>query len=97
MQSSVVLINLFEVPAGVESDFLAWWKRSSDVLSKEPGFIDAKLHHSVSSEACFRFINIAHWTTADALDQARRRNQEVLQSPHGGKGRPALYTVAVEY
>ena len=97
MASPVVLINVFEVPSEAENDFVAWWKASSAALKKEPGFIEAKLHQSLKSEARFQFINVAYWETAEALDLARNKNTDVLASLTTGKGNPALYQVIAQY
>lgn len=97
MQAPIVLINVFEVPSGMEEAFLAWWKNSSEALKQEPGFIDATLHQTLKAEARFQFINVAHWETPQALDQARIKNKDVLQSLPTGKGNPALYKIAAQY
>lgn len=93
----VTLINVFEVPVGTENTFVEWWEKSSDLLAKEPGFIDARLHRSLRPGSPFQFINIAHWETAAALDQARNRHAAALQSLSAGKGHPALYEVVSHY
>ncbi len=97
MSFPVVLINVFEVPAGMENAFIEWWKRSSEALQKEQGFIDAQLHQSHKPDTRFQFINIAHWETEESLDHARVRNKGILQSMPAGKGNPALYKVALQY
>ncbi len=97
MSSPVVLINVFEVPAGTEHTFVEWWKKSSEALKKEPGFIDAQLHHSLKPGARFQFINVAHWETAEALDLARNKNADILQALEVGKGTAALYEVTSQY
>lgn len=97
MPSPVVLINVFEVPVGTENEFVEWWKHCSEALKKEPGFIDARLHRNLKTEAHFQFINVAHWETAESLDIARSRNQEILQSIPAGKGYPMLCEVVVQY
>lgn len=93
----VTLINIFEVPVGAEHNFVEWWNKSSEVLMKEPGFIDAKLHRSLKAGSPFQFINIAHWETAEALDLARAKHSDVLRSLSKGKGHPALYEVVSRY
>ncbi|HEY0754187.1 MAG TPA: antibiotic biosynthesis monooxygenase family protein [Ktedonobacteraceae bacterium] len=97
MTSSVVMINTFEIQAGGETEFLIWWERSSEALRKEPGFIDAQLHKNLKSESSFQFINIAHWETEAALNEARLKNKEVLHSLTVGKGHPALYEMTMQY
>ncbi len=76
---------------------MEWWKKSSEALSQEPGFIDALLHRSLKSETRFQFINVAHWETAVALDMARSKHKEILQAQSPGRGYPALYEVALRY
>lgn len=97
MSSPAVLINVFEVPVGKEDEFIDWWKRSSEALRQEPGFIDARLHRNLKLGARFQFINVAHWESTEALDLARDRNRELLHSLLVGKGTPGLYEVAVQY
>lgn len=97
MATPVVLINVFEVPIGTESAFIEWWKESSEALRHEPGFIDARLHQSRNRAARFQFINVAHWDTEEALNQARARHRDILGSLAAGKGIPALYEVAAAY
>lgn len=97
MATPVVLINVFEVPVGTEQAFLEWWRKSSEALRHEPGFIDARLHQSRDRHARFQFINVAHWDTEEALNQARARHRDILGSLAAGKGTPALYEVAAAY
>lgn len=97
MSSSVTLINVFEVNGGMEQEFMEWWKRCSDALQKEPGFIDARLHRSLKSSSRFQFVNVAHWETEEAFSQALAKNQALLSPTAAAKGNPALYEVAVQY
>ncbi len=91
------LINLFEVHTGAENDFIEWWERSSGLLSKEPGFLDATLHQNTQPGGLFQFINVAHWESAEALDQARAKHKETLQSFSRAKGHPGMYEVVSYY
>lgn len=97
MTAPVVLINVFEVTAGMEDDFIEWWKHHSEILKQEPGFLDAKLHRSQNPDTRFQFINVAHWETAASLNRARKKNEDVLQRTSSAKGTPALYEVEIEY
>ena len=96
MQSAVVLINLFEVPLGMEDAFVEWWKKSTEALKKEPGFIDAKLHRRLTAGQRFEFVNVAHWETAESLNIARNKHHDILNSLVAGKGNPALYRIVWE-
>jgi heme-degrading monooxygenase HmoA len=98
MSSPIVLINLFEVSAGREDEFVAWWKQCSDLLQKEPGFVDAELHQNLMPGARFQFINIAHWESREYLDQARAAHADALRLAREiGKGNPAIYKGILRY
>ncbi|MHB8595569.1 MAG: antibiotic biosynthesis monooxygenase family protein [Ktedonobacteraceae bacterium] len=97
MPSPVVLINVFEVPVGMENAFVEWWKQCSEALKQEPGFIDANLHRNLKTEAHFQFINVAHWETEESFASARSRNRDIMQSIPAGKGYPMLCEVAEHY
>ena len=97
MAIPVTLINEFEVPSGTENDFIEWWRKSSEALKTEPGFIEAKLHRSLKTDARFQFVNVARWETAEALDLARTKHSDLLHSLSSGKGHPALYRLVALY
>ena len=91
---SVTLINIFEVPAGDEDEFIAAWEKTRDYLMKLPAHIDTALHQSLH-DARFRFVNIAHWTSEDEFNaaissQGFRDAASGLHWPFS----PALYQVA---
>lgn len=94
MSSPVTFINVFEVPAQSRQVFVDWWRQCTEVLSKEPGFIDARLHQSCDTDARFQFIAVVHWQTAAAFRTAVERHMPVLKNTiPAGKGNPALYQV----
>ena len=66
---SVTLINIFEVPAGDEDEFIAAWEKTRDYLKTFPAHIETALHQSLH-DAQFRFVNIAHWTSEDEFNAA---------------------------
>jgi heme-degrading monooxygenase HmoA len=45
----VVLINLFEVPAGADEEFIAAWERVRDFLQLQDGYRSTELHRSLGS------------------------------------------------
>ena len=44
---SVTLINIFEVPAGDEDEFIAAWEKTRDYLKTFPAHIETALHQSL--------------------------------------------------
>jgi heme-degrading monooxygenase HmoA len=66
---SVTLINIFEVPAGDEDQFIAAWEKTRDYLKTFPAHIETALHQSLH-DTQFRFVNIAHWTSEDEFNAA---------------------------
>jgi heme oxygenase (mycobilin-producing) len=66
---SLTLINIFEVPAGDEAEFIAAWEKTRDYLQTLPAHIETALHQSVH-DTQFRFVNIAHWTSEEEFNAA---------------------------
>ena len=66
---SVTLINIFEMPAGDEDEFIAAWEKTRDYLKTFPAHIETALHQSLH-DTQFRFVNIAHWTSEDEFNAA---------------------------
>lgn len=62
----VTFINCFEVPAGRDEDFLVLWGEVNAYMAAQPGYVDHRLHRAVSQQARYRFVNVAHWDSADA-------------------------------
>ena len=63
---SITLIRLFTVAATDDEPFIAAWERARQILREQPGYLDSSLHGAIDSAASFRFIEIAHWASADA-------------------------------
>jgi heme-degrading monooxygenase HmoA len=91
----VVLINLFEVPASADAGFVAAWERARDFLAGRDGYESTQLHQSLGPDADFRFVNVAHWQSAAAFQDATSRpefpGREVAFPSH-----PGLYQVIRE-
>lgn len=90
---TVTLINIFEVPAGDEEEFIAAWEKTRDYLKTFPAHIETALHQSLH-DARFRFVNIAHWTSEDEFiaavgSQGFQEAGSALRWPMN----PALYDV----
>jgi heme-degrading monooxygenase HmoA len=97
---SLVLINPFEVPNGLEEEALAYWERCADVLRSQPGFISTCLHRAISPDARFALINVAKWASAEQFYEAVSKPEfqavaveDAKKYPHS----PALYEVVRDY
>ncbi len=91
----VVLINTFSVEPAHEAATLAYWESARDVLEQQPGYLSTKLHRSLSSDATYRFINVAEWESKkqfhDAI-QAMRKELPLLNI-EGVSAAPNLYEI----
>ena len=67
---SVTLINLFGVEPEQDEQFIAGWQAARDQLSRRPGYLDTTLHRAIQPDVDFRFVNVAHWASADAFHAA---------------------------
>ena len=70
MAGPVVLINVFEVPAREEDEFIRAWEKTRDYLKQCPGHLDTALYQAIADPADFRFVNIAHWRSAEEFNEA---------------------------
>jgi len=98
MDETVVLINPFSVPQGMEDEFLKMWKQQAEFMKNQPGFIETKLHRSLDPAARFQFINVARWESASAWQAAISKSQipaQTAQTPF--EAHPALYRIEVQY
>lgn len=91
---AVLLINLFEVPAPDDDDFLSSWEQARRLMRARPGYLGTRLHRSLAPDAEFRFVNIAAWPNADAF-QAAIDDPEFLKASAevSGRAHPSLYEV----
>lgn len=98
----VTLINAFELAQTDKTDeFVRLWKESAALMISAPGFIDTKLHRSVDAKSKFQFVNIAHWESPAAWQQAIAASpalqdwwKKIAVIAHAN---PALYRVDTEY
>jgi heme-degrading monooxygenase HmoA len=99
----ITVINVFEVPAGQVDRFIAWWRTRAEIMAAAPGFRDARLHRAVSSRARFQLVNVAHWDSQAAHDEASGSGaaQDMIRALREGpqlrvSANPATYEVVVE-
>lgn len=88
----VTLINPFEVAAAQEAAFVESWKQTAAVFAAHPGYLDTRLHRAIDPAARFRFVNIAHWASAEAWAEAMRAFPPREGGTAGVQANPALYT-----
>lgn len=100
----VTLINVFEVPVDQAETFLAQWRERAQGMSAQPGFRDAVMYRAMSSETRFQFVNVSHWDSAEAHQEAIARPEfqaevrAVAQDPHQHvSANPALYQAVQQY
>lgn len=63
-------IVAYEVGAEDVDKFLNAWGKANDHLKEQGGYVDTALHQAASANPDFRFVNISHWTSADAFRAA---------------------------
>lgn len=86
----VTFINCFEVPAGRDEDFLVLWGEVNAYMAAQPGYVDHRLHRAVSQQARYRFVNVAHWDSADAWRAAHDDGFQRLVAQPGWAEFPPL-------
>ena len=92
--TTVVLINVFEVPVGQDDEFLQGWAAARDFMQGQPGYVATRLHRSLDPTARFRFINVAEWATPAAFQEALTHPEMVrLRAATPFTHYPALYEV----
>jgi heme-degrading monooxygenase HmoA len=69
-QSTLTLIDPFEVPASRQALFIHTWRQASVVLIATGVVQDASLYRSVVPDAEFRFVEVGRIPSADAWQQA---------------------------
>ena len=92
---AVLLINLFEVPAPDDDDFLSSWEQARQLMRARPGYLGTRLHRSLAPDAEFRFVNIAAWPSASAFQAAiDDPGFLTVTADTSGRAHPSLYEVA---
>jgi heme-degrading monooxygenase HmoA len=92
-RGGVILINLFEVPAGEDERFLDGWQGARELLAEQRGYLGTRLHRSLTP-ADFRFVNVARWSSPLAFSRAIGRPEHQPALAMAFASHPALYQVA---
>lgn len=66
----VTLINFFEVPAEHVTTFIALWRERAGIMIRQPGFRDSRLYRAVSADTRSQLVNVAHWDSQEAWQEA---------------------------
>lgn len=96
---SVVLINVFEVPAGREAEFMAAWRPIADHLATQEGYLSTKLHQALAPGARFSFVNVAEWASPQHFQAALGSQgfQKLVPALGPFPATPGLFTLAYEH
>ena len=94
-KKGVVLINVFEVPAGRLDEAVAAWESARDFMVKQPGYINTRLHKSLRPDAKFQLVNVARWESPKHYLNAQKALRESGSVPRmpGLQFHPGLYEV----
>lgn len=96
----VTFINIFAVPPGESEWFLRQWEDNAREMATQPGFIRARLYHSLTDNPEQKFINLAEWDSREALDQAMANpvGAEIRRAldDHHVITQPAVYQIALD-
>ena len=93
---SITLINPFHLTTADETEFVQSWKETASVFATKSGYLDTKLHRSLDPKARFRFVNVAHWESADAWSEAMKAFPPKEGGTSGLEANPALYMAVAE-
>lgn len=77
----VVLINIYEVPAGKEDAATTAWSHARDFFQTQPGYISTKLHRSIRPDGRFALINVAQWRSPEDFHVASAAMRAKLGNP----------------
>jgi len=97
--NSTTLVNLFEVPAERDDEFLDLWVAADDLLRAKSGYRSTKLHRAVTPDAQFRYVNVAELGSIDAWRAVITGPEFSAIAAKMAAFHPnaALYTVAIEH
>jgi len=68
--SALIAINPFEVARGSEAEAVRLWDRVNEFMSRQPGFISARLYRAIDPAARFGLVTVAEWETAESFISA---------------------------
>jgi len=67
---SITFINLFDVPAGTDEEFMRFWSSVNEYMRAKPGYLSHRMHRSLAPEARYRYANVVQWESPEAWEAA---------------------------
>ncbi|WP_405817559.1 antibiotic biosynthesis monooxygenase [Streptomyces sp. NBC_01390] len=68
--NGITLIDAWELPEDRIDESIARWKERVGLIHTAPGFRDARLHRRLLPESRLGLVNVAHWDSVEARDEA---------------------------
>lgn len=68
----ITTIVHFSLPKDNMDAFLESWRKIQGVMLKQPGVLEGTLHRTLDADSPFQFVNVAHWESPEALQNALR-------------------------
>ncbi|WP_331732067.1 antibiotic biosynthesis monooxygenase (plasmid) [Streptomyces sp. NBC_00015] len=98
--NGITLIDAWELPEDRIDESIARWRERVGLIHTAPGFRDARLHRRLFPESRLGLVNVAHWDSIEARDEALAKpgfttsaaTSADYATVHGG-----WYEVAAEY
>lgn len=98
--NGITLIDAWELPEDRIDESIARWRERVGLIHAAPGFRDARLHRRLSPESRLGLVNVAHWDSIEARDEALAKSDFTASAAtaagyatvHGG-----WYQVAAEF
>jgi hypothetical protein len=74
--ATITTIVHFSLPKENMDELLVVWKKSRDIMLKQPGALDGVFYRTIDAESAFQFVNVARWESAEALANALKSGTE---------------------
>ncbi|WP_435592422.1 antibiotic biosynthesis monooxygenase family protein [Nocardia sp. bgisy118] len=66
----ITLIDAWELPEDRIDESVARWRERVGLIHTAPGFRDARMHRRLAPESRLGLVNVAHWDSIEARDEA---------------------------
>ncbi|WP_433661946.1 antibiotic biosynthesis monooxygenase family protein [Nocardia sp. CA-128927] len=98
--NALTVIDTTRLPADRADEFIEQWRHRAEIVSKAPGFRDARLHRALATDAQLPLVMVANWDSVAARDAALANPafQTSAQSSRDyAEVQGSEYAVAAEY